>query len=695
MKDKKWIVTNISEQALENLAKSVKLSKLALRAFLSKGLDTPEKISDFIYVSIDALDDPFKYYNMEKAALRILKAAESGERVSVYGDYDVDGVTSTAVLTSFLTFIGIDCTFYIPDRREEGYGINKAALSALKDQGVGLVITVDNGITAIEEVKYAQEIGLSIIVTDHHECKDEIPEALAVINPKLTENASLHQNLAGVGVVFKLICAVSRLKYGKDGTDDIIARYGDLIALGTIADIMPLTDENRIIVKYGLEILKKSSNVGLKAIIQNAGIDAKKINSTTVGYTIAPRINAAGRMGCAERAAQLLLTNDRAGATSMALELSNENKCRQETENEILAQAIEQIKLNYDADNNEIFVLDDDSWHSGIIGIVASKITDIYDKPTILITYEENGQGKGSGRSIKGFNLFKGLEKCSDLLVKFGGHELAAGLTIERELVPEFRKRINELAHECIAEEGIIRQVEIDSAVEPQELDIDSVEQLSLLQPFGMGNPAPVFCLYDMKISNVASIGNNKHTKFYVENDRVRLSAVYFGVNPEDGGLVEGDIVDLAFTAEINEFNGNKSVQLLIKHLRPAKYILDTQQRYIEMYLRYKSGSLERSEAKEILPVRDDFVGVYRYLSTKKVPVTSEAGVLSRKVSYQSGRKINVAKLLICLDVFSELGLFEAEVSETVTIYCDRMREGKIKLEKSKILASIAAMAQV
>ena len=425
MRTKQWNIARLDGNAVRALSQEGGYPLLTAAVLCSRGMDTPEKASAFLASDFSQLNDPLLLPDMEKAVRIIRDAVDAGERIAVFGDYDVDGITSTCVLVRYLRSQYADCTFYIPDRLTEGYGLNCGALQKLRDDGVSLVITVDSGITAIEEAAFAKEIGLKMVITDHHECMDQLPDALAIVNPKRPDSTYPFQELAGVGVAFKLICALA----GRDHLAEVLDNYLDLVAVGTIADVMPLYGENRAIVANGLQYLVHTDNPGLRMLMRESGVEDKRMTASVVSFTLAPRINAAGRMGCALLAAELFLTNSLSRASEIAATLCRQNKERQNAENAILEQAYAVLQKEYDPEEDRMIVLWGEEWHHGVIGIVSSRISDRYGCPTVLISLEGD-RGKGSGRSVRGFNLFEALEHSSAYLEKFGGHALAAGLTI-------------------------------------------------------------------------------------------------------------------------------------------------------------------------------------------------------------------------------------------------------------------------
>lgn len=567
---KQWVINRIFEdkghgiyEKVHKISKECKISPLLAKVFLSRGIEEGEYIKTFLNPSMNDLHNPFLLNDMEKAVDRIISAVKSKERIVIFGDYDVDGVTSTAVLYDFLKNCGADVGYYIPDRKEEGYGLSIGAVQKVLDDGASLIVTVDCGITAFEEVKYIIENNVDIIVTDHHECKEELPEAYALVNPCRHDSLYPFKELAGVGVVFKLVKALTV----KMGLEDLSLKYMDLVALGTVADVVTLTDENRIIVKYGLKQINNTSNKGIKALIEVAGAKDKLITAYTIGYVLAPRINAAGRIGDAERAVRLFTTDDENEAIAIAKELNEENIYRQETEQGILCDVLNTIENCVDLEKEKVIVVWGKNWHHGIIGIVASRIIESFHRPCILISVEE-GMGKGSGRSIEGFNLFEALTHCSSLLEKFGGHEQAAGLSIKEENINEFRRLINEYADVHLMESDLVPKVKIDVEVTKEDISAESVKELELLAPFGAGNPSPVFAYKNLTVEDIRKVGNDKHIRLKLKDEETYIDAIGFNRGYLAASYSEEDVIDAACSFEINTWNNIESIQMNLKDLK-------------------------------------------------------------------------------------------------------------------------------
>ena len=521
-------------------------SPLTARVLCSRGITTAQDAARFL--ACDApLCDPFLLREMDAAAARILQALEQGEKIAIYGDYDVDGITATCLLTDFLRTLGADCCYYIPSRLEEGYGLNRDAIARLHAQHVRLIVTVDCGITAVEEAALCRELGIDLIITDHHECKAELPDACAVVDPHRPDATYPHQGLSGVGVAFKLACAIC----GEQ--EAALARYCDLVCLGTIADVMPLRGENRRFVRDGLQALQKPRRVGLAALIRECGLGNQEITATTVGYILAPRINAAGRMGRVELAVELFLTEQPAHAAQLAQGLCQLNKQRQAIEAGIYRQAVAMLPAEK---TPPAIVLAGDTWHQGVVGIVASRLAEEYSCPTFLICLDGE-HGKASSRSYGGFNLFASLRDLADLLENYGGHELAAGFTIARGKIDAFRTEISRRAQDFAESGQAHRALEVDCTIPPELLTLQNIDELHQLEPCGAGCPRPVFSLEQVLVEQLSEIGGGKHLRLKLRwgpRPDQTLSAIFFSTNALQAAIFAGDTVDVAFTPQINEY---------------------------------------------------------------------------------------------------------------------------------------------
>ncbi len=564
MVKQKWVTVKADEEIADKLSKETGIEKSITRILVSRGIDTPLKTELFLKPEMKNLSDPFLLKDMDKAVLRIKKAIENKEKIAVYGDYDVDGITGVTVLMMYLSYLNADVFYYIPDRLKDGYGLNSEAIDYLKSKNADLIITVDCGITAVNEVLQAKECGMDVVVTDHHKCPEILPQCEAVINPKREDNEFPFSELAGVGVAFMLILALS----GGELPSGIMNEILSLTALGTVADIVPLIEENRIIVKNGIDIIKEGKCRGINALLNAAEMDKKAVTSTILSFQIAPRINASGRMGSAKDAVEMFISKDDDKIKEIASLLNNQNILRQTVEKSIYDEVSEKIRTNKEYKNEDILVLGKEGWHSGVIGIVASKLTDEFYKPSIMITFED-GIGKGSLRSIKGFNIYEALKSVSHLLVKFGGHELAAGLTIEQDKFEEFKAEITRYAKEKM-NGNIVRELSIDSEINENEMTVEFADKVSMLEPFGMANPQPVFVVKNAKVVKSTDFKEGKHLRLMVKKKNTFLNAIGFSLGKYASSLKKDEEIYIAGTANINDYRGEKSFQIRIKDIRLA-----------------------------------------------------------------------------------------------------------------------------
>lgn len=555
----KWQVLEINDEEVEKISKENNINTLIATVLSNKGITKKEEIEKFLNPTRNDFHNPFNMPDMNKAVDRILKAKENDEKVIIYGDYDVDGITSITVLKSFLKDIGINADFYIPNRLTEGYGLNIPAVEKIAQEGYNLMITVDCGITCIKEIDRANELGMEVIVTDHHEVGENLPNAIAVVDCKRKDNKYECRDLAGVGVAFKLSQALS-IKLGLDEKEYL--KYLDIVCIGTISDIVPLVDENRVISKLGLMLVNQTRNIGLRGILNIAGY--KNIDSTAISFGVAPRLNACGRMGHADKALELLLSNNNNDVQNLSTDLNNYNKTRQDIEKTIYEEALLQIKEKR-LDENRTIVVAGKNWHHGVIGIVSSKITEMFFKPSILLCLED-GVATGSGRSIPGFDLHNALTQCQNELDRFGGHAMAVGLTVKEENIKQFSEKLEIFAKEQHIEE-ITPVIKIDAKININQLNKEMVQSLKLLEPFGEANKMPVFLFKGLKIDSIRALSEGKHLKLTLKDENTIVNAIGFNL----GNLAEdyriGDKVDVVGTLEINTFNGVDSIQILIKDL--------------------------------------------------------------------------------------------------------------------------------
>lgn len=620
MKIKKvWDTNYVPVEKAEKLACEAGISVFLAKIFLSRKMDNAETIDKFLNSTLDDLNDPFLLKDMNLAVKRIAKAVENKEKILIYGDYDVDGVTSTSVLYKFLKSQNAWVDYYIPNRFEEGYGFSQSSVEKIINMQVDLVVTVDCGTTSIEETGMLMEKGIDVVVTDHHECKEELPSVKALVNPQRPDCMYPHKNLSGVGVAFKLIKALSfemNIQINQ-------LEFLDLVALGTIADVMPLTGENRILVKYGIKKINNTSNVGLKSLMKEVGIFGKKITSRDIGYIIAPRLNAAGRIGDAAMVVELLTTEDEVKANEIASKLNEHNKKRQEIETEIFEEVISKIEKESYIKKSSIMVVSGRDWHQGVIGIVASKVVEKYNKPCILITVSD-GIGKGSGRSVEGINLFNALTSCKETLEKFGGHEMAVGLTLKEEKIHDFNRLINEYISSFSDTFEYTEKIKIDTTVEIEEITLENVRELDFLEPFGIDNPEPLFKFENAKINEINAVGSDKsHLKLKVENSGSKVDAIAFKKGDLAKVYKKSDILDIVCTLDINIWRDVESVQLKVIDIKPAFEVLLKNKFFfsLDKSLTFEENTTEENYIKKISLIgenKDLKEYIYNYNLQKK-----------------------------------------------------------------------------
>jgi len=681
MKYTRWISSGAGDAVVSQLM-DAGYPYLVSSVLTARGVESVEDATVFLDREHYLEHSPFLMKDMDKAVERISRAIANEEKIAVFGDYDVDGITSTVLLVDYLRSRGANCIKYIPRRVEDGYGLGKEPMRVLREQEhVDLIITVDCGITAIDEAEFAKEIGVDLIITDHHECKDCLPDAIAVVNPHRSDCAYPFKSLAGVGVALKLVLALG----GNDRENALFARYCTLAAIGTVADVMRMSDENRTIVYRGLESIRSSDFLGLQALLRETGLEDREVTSIQIGFVLAPRINAAGRMGEAELAADLLLTDDPARAEQMARELCELNRERQVVEQEIFAQAVEQIE-SLPSEQRSALVLSSEAWHQGVVGIVASRLAEKYSCPSFMI-HLSGEMGKCSCRSYGGFNLFAALESCSDLLEGFGGHELAAGFTIKKENIPLFRQRINRCASEYCNGVAPVSSLEVDVVLQrPELISLEEVESLGLLEPYGAGNGRPVFCFMGAKLESLQPVGQNKHLKLRVSKGKYSFDAIYFSATRAECGLEAGDRVDIAFHLQVNDFRGNRTVQLQVIDLRPSVVPSQRERENLELCAALIDGcAVSAQEAARLMPGREQFVRLWQSLSQISGGKVYCADYLPslRMFSASLGGAEAFLRTQVCLEVFAERGLIRMSRREE-QIELEIHRGSKVVLEESR-----------
>ena len=721
-KEKVWITnvpdTEEANSAVATISRALGVNPIIAKLLYNRGYKDPKSATSFVRMENEMLRNPFDMADMMKGVERIKKALAQKEKITVYGDYDVDGVTSVCTLYLYLKSLGADVEYYIPNRSGEGYGVSNGAIESIKEGGTKLIITVDTGITANEEVAYAKSIGVDFLITDHHECRSDLPEASAVINPHRPDCNYPFKELAGVGVVFKLICAYEEYRTGDTrmkSTLRIIKEYADLVAIGTIADVMPIKEENRIIVKYGLDMIENTNRVGIAALIDVSSNkqDSKhsdrferskkkkktKITSSFIGFTLAPRINAAGRVRSATIAVELFLSEKYSDAVKIAEQLCSANKERQAEENKIMQEAYDKIDA-LDINKNPVIVLDADDWHHGVIGIVSSRITEKYSRPSILVSFEGNPDdvdhldnvGKGSGRSIKGMNLVDALCYCSDHLVKFGGHELAAGLSVTREQLPIFIEKINEFARANLSEEDMVPVIEADCEIDFSDATLALADSLQLLEPYGVGNPVPQFIMKNVFISEISGVSDNKHTRLTLTDGKSSISAMYFSNSPAELGICTGDKVDILFNLGINEWQDRKSVQLIIRDIK-VSMSSESQYKFNKQKFEDIKAGATFSPDDGYFPEREDFVAVYKFLQNSLhagIDTFTHKDLLTKFSGNNLSREIGYVKLKFMIMVFKEMNLLQIDEFENEK-YRFKLQYSTTKknLNKSSILKKL------
>lgn len=705
-----------NDERIRTVSHELGINRIIAALLVSRGYETPEAASKFISKETEMLHDAFEMRDMAIAARTVLRSVKNNEKIAIYGDYDVDGVTAVSCLYLYLSQLGADVVYYIPCRSGEGYGMSELGISKLCDMGVKLIVTVDTGITATKEAELVYQKGMRLVITDHHECCGDIPSAEAVVNPHRPDCPYPFKELAGVGVVFKLITAMIELESGLEKREAVKAAAelaADLVAIGTIADVMPITDENRLIVAYGLSRIAAAPRPGIEQLLiasDPSGKKPKKITSGVIGFTVAPRINAAGRMDDAGLAVKLFLAKDQQAAAPIAARLCDINKQRQDEENKILAEAISMLTEEELSEKNPVIVLASENWHHGIIGIVASRLTEKYGRPSILISFEDNARaheedralcpddiGKGSGRSIKGMNLVNALQGCSELLVKFGGHELAAGLSVRRDQLQEFKKKINEYARGCFDSSALCASFDADCELREKDLELSLAESLYLLEPYGTSNPQPLFASFDMQIVNIYGVGSDKHTRITFKCRDGKITCMYFRKSPADIDLYTGDHADVLYNLDINEFNGTRSLQMIVRDMRPAGKNAFTHKtvselRALRAYLRGESDVRPKLDSS-IVPTRDDIAAFYKVMRHEarvehEVFSLHALEVLMKEKEYA----MPAIKLGIITDILNELGLFDVRYkrgSDEIYTFFLCNTDKKTSLDNSQLLCRI------
>ncbi|MDD2418023.1 MAG: single-stranded-DNA-specific exonuclease RecJ [Oscillospiraceae bacterium] len=673
MSIKRWVMPPPDKEAAALLAEECELNPFLALMLVIRGKTDMQSVANFLLES-DITDDPFAFADMNIAVDRLQKAIDNHEMIGVYGDYDADGITATVLLYSYLREKGADAVYYIPERESEGYGLHNESIDKLHKQGVRLIVTVDNGISAADEIDYASKLGIETIVTDHHRPPDELPHAIAVVNPHREDCGSEFKDYAGVGVAFKLVCAM------EGDTEPILEKYGDLVAIGTLGDVMPLTGENRALVKVGLQIINHGGRPGIQALREVAGLGVREVNAVSAVFSLVPRLNAAGRMESPDAAARLLMTTQEEVAHTLAAQVQEFNNSRRSTECDILKQIDECLQNNPEISADRVIVIDGEDWHAGIIGIIAAKIVERYGKPCIIISTKD-GEGKGSGRSIKGFSLYNALSACSDMLSRFGGHETAAGLSLPGEKIPAFRKRINQVAEQLYPEMPV-PELNIDFKLRPSQVDVEKLNLIAALEPFGAGNPQPVFGLFGMRLDNIMPMGQGKHLRLSVSRDGVRLSVIRFNTTYNNFPFECGQQVNLVVTLERNEYKGVVTPSLLLKDIRRA----EMQQDELIDALRAFDSVVRRDiitpeHAAAYIPDRAQLERTYRFVHKDK----GWTGSLDQLCCLLKEPEIPYIRLRLSLEILYQAGLLSLKDNGDTLEIKLLPAGGKVDLTKTPI----------
>lgn len=674
-----WNVKKLNKENAIKIAKNYQVP-----TFLAMLLDIYDidDIEDFIKPDFEKILN-YDYKDMKKAVDRIKLSIENNEKICICGDYDADGVTSVSIIYSYLESIGANVIYHIPERNKDGYGLNKSIIDSLKEKKVNLIVTVDNGITAVEEVKYAKELGIDTVITDHHKLPQNLPEAIAIVDPQ-REDDSVFKELAGVGVAFKLILALE----GDDlDLEFLLENYADIVLIGTIADIVPLKGENRLLTKIGLSYINKTDKVGIISILKNAGIFKSNLNSTDIAFGLVPRINAAGRLSTTEKVVKLLTTYDENRASEIAKELEKENTERKSIELKILEQIEILLKNEPQRLYEDVLIVDGEGWHPGVIGIVASKLVEKYSKPTIVIT-KNDSIARGSARSVDGFSIYDAINSCNDYLLKFGGHTMAAGFDLKVEDLKRFREDIKSFTKKNNVP---FYSLDITCKLNPEMLSLDLIKDIDVLEPFGKDNPRPIFGLYNMKLESIKAVGNGNHLRLTFSRDQKIITAMKFFTTEDEFPYIVGDFVDLAVELSKSTYQGVESLSIFIKDIKFSGLENEKLLYSLRIYEKILRNETENINLSEYIPTRDDFAKVYRLFknlsSTKNSQTFSfSTDILNFRINDES---INFCKMLLILDIMDELNLIKIEKDYlNYKIELNQVSK-KVDLKSSKILKSL------
>ena len=681
MNVKKWAIAPLDKERAAQIAERHSIPFFLAMMLDIRGIRSDEEIDDLLR-GTGELSDPYLMKDMDKAVARIRRAVDGFEKIAVYGDYDADGVTATAILYTYLETVGADVCYYIPQREGEGYGMNCSAVRTLHDQGVKLIVTVDNGISSVEEVSLANRLGVDVVVTDHHRPHEQLPDAAAVVDAYRDDDESPFKDLCGAGVALKLLIAL------EDGdAESILEEYADLAALGTIGDVVSLTGENRLIVQVGLRSIVQGGRPSISALLGSDG--SRQITAGDLAFTAIPRINATGRMGSPERAVRLLCSEDEDEAQALAEEINEENLLRRQVQAQISEEAMAMIENDPKLQFSRVIVVCGDGWHHGVIGNVASKVTERYGKPCYVIS-RDGESAKGSGRSVEGFSLFDATFSCARLLERFGGHPMAAGLTIRSEHIDEFREAINAYAKKVCPEMPAMA-VQLDCRLNPAAVSVTMPRDLQALEPFGAGNPKPMFGLFGMELREITPVGGGKHLRLTFRKSGSFITAMQFGLGPEDFPFAVGSRVDLAVQLELREFRGKQELTICIQDIRLAGI---SDEEYIHTWRLYEKlcrrETLTAAEAGELTPSREELAALYRRLMALGGRPCSVQTLLEAL----SEQRVTLGKLFVCLDILEERGLIVPDGRQAVMHIRVPKQEQKVDIFASRVLADLKTLTE-
>lgn len=689
-----WLLEKPDKNAVASL-RAAGFSRISATLLALRGVTDAASAGNFVECRGHA-HNPLLMKDMQTAAKRISEAVRGGEKITVYGDYDADGVTATALLYSYLEEAQADVSYYIPDRESEGYGLNAGAIRKIAENGTDLIVTVDTGISAFDEAKLASELGMCLIVTDHHEPRGEVPEAFAVVDPKQQDCNYPFRELAGVGVAFKLVGAIEKIENDDgDGTvgllgglnaRDLFKKYGGLVCLGTVADVVPLLGENRLFVSRGLKLVSDETNLGLSALLDAAGVHGRQITAGLLSFTAAPRINACGRISSADSALELLITKDKERAEELAKQLDENNRQRREIETGIFKESVDKINANEELHSAPLIIVSGEGWHNGVIGIVASRLVELYGKPAVVVSFEGD-VGRASCRSVSGFNIHEALGSCSQYLERFGGHELAAGFTVKRENYDSLYTQLNRLADSSTAPP--ILKVRPDMRIKASEITLSTARELRQLEPFGNGNPSPLFYIPAVQIISKTPVGNG-HLRLMLNCDGFEFAAIMFGAEKKGFDFNIYDLVDIVASLEVNLYKNNETLSVIVRNIRKSACF----EYFSGLYEKFRSGEAIESPAlcAKISPLRDEFAAVYRFLKSNPGSLSLEAAC--RQIHLKD-KHFNYFKMLLITDVFEETGLIEIKRKQSSDSVNFHINEGiKIDLSSSALLRRLGSPQQ-